>query len=1010
MIKVIAFATHSPVRAVAGASVSALAITLATPALAQDAPNTETEATETDNAIVVTGTRLNTNPGAASPNPIVAIDAETITRSGETNLTELLTQSPALFNSEDNFDAAGSQARFGGTGVNLLDLRNLGPERTLVLVDGRRHIAGVPGEAGVDINTIPTALVERVDILTGGVSSVYGADGVSGVVNFVMKRDFEGIDARAQAGVSDFGDAESFLGAITVGTNFADDRGNIAASYEYRKDGRVGFGDRPNGQFDAFVFVRNPDDIPDDPDIPDNIPLRYIGWADSAPGGALVIDGSFLPEFRGDGGIYNAGTFLPNSGFLSAGSPDTDDTPVASYQGDLQARTEHHSFNLFTNYELSPTLRFFAEGKYVNTENFSIAQPSFDFFTFVSNDNPLIPQNVRDAVNDRGDFGGVLFNRDNFDLGTRNERLERDLFRGVIGFDGDIGDNSRFELSYVYGRNKTTYISENYRIEDRYFAALDAVDEGEFLNGTPNGNVVCRVSIDGSGIVDNGNFNYGEAPQTFTPDQCVPLNVFGEGVASQAALDFINADLRNEFTLTQHVVNGFVSGDFRSFFELPGGPVGFVLGGEYRKEKSVSLVDDLARQVTDFNPDQGVLADLALLDNETGSFDVIEGFAELSLPLLADMPFFELLELRAAARISDYSTSGYTDSWSVSGVWAPVRDVRFRGSYGQSVRAPNITELFAPATGTFDFLTDPCDPINVNNGAPVREANCRALIEGLGADFDTYDFGNDIASSASIEGFVSGNQELDPEEATTWTAGVVVQPSFLPGLTFSFDWFDIEIENAINTAELSEIAEFCVDSPTLDNEFCDRVTRAAGTGFVESFSLSPVNVAFFETSGADMTMSYRFDLDDNSDIQLRGTLGYLDTLSFVPSNGGTVDDDRGETGSPKWNGNADITYTRGNFALNYGVQYIGPQLRFEKDVLAANPDRAAPEFLTIGSRFMHDIRAEFQTADDQFQFYLGVNNFTNEQPAIGLNNTPTGWRGRYFYAGIRVNFADIPGL
>lgn len=969
----------------------------------EDVTSDDTGFSDTSEPIVVTGTRLRANPEAVAPNPIVVIDEETIARSGQTNLTELLVETPALFGSENNFDAAGSQARFGGAGVNLLNLRNLGANRTLVLVDGRRHIAGIDGQAAVDINTIPTALVERVDVLTGGVSSVYGADGVSGVVNFVMKRDFEGVDLRGQAGVSDFGDAEQYYLSATVGTNFGGGRGNIAGSYEFRQDGRVAFGDRPNGRFESLRLVRNPDDQPDDPNIPDFIPLPFIGWADSSPAGGLVVDASFVPEFRGDGAIYRAAQFLPNSGFLSAGGPNTDDTPVASYQGDLQAATEHHSFNLFANYELTNTIRVFAEGKYVKSDNFTISQPSFDFFTYVSNENPLIPQNVRDVVDARGDFGGVLFNRDNFDLGTRNERLERDVYRGVIGLEGEISPNASFEVSYVHGRNETTYISENYRLEDRYFAALDAVDEGAFLTGTPNGNVVCRSSIDGSGLVDSGNFNYGEAPQTFSIGQCVPLNVFGEYQASQAALDFINVDLTNQYTITQDVATAFISGDSGAVFELPGGPIGFVLGGEYRKETSRSVVDPITRQATDFDPNRGVLADLALLDNESGSFDVYEAFAELSLPLLADLPFAELLEFRAAFRASDYSTSGYTDSWSVSGIYAPISDIRFRGSYSKSVRAPNITELFAPSTGTFSFISDPCDPINVSSGAPVREANCRALIEGLGADYDTYDYGSDIASSASIEGFFSGNQDLNPEEATTWTAGVVVQPSFVPGLAITFDWFDINLEQAINTTSLTELAEFCVDSPTLDNQFCDLIQREQGTGFVESFSLSPVNVAFFETAGADLTLSYGFDVMAETRLELRGTVGYLDKLNFLPANGGTVDDNRGEAGAPKWNGNADITLIRDNFSLNYGVQYIGEQLRFEKDVLAANPDRAAPEFITIGSRFIHDIRAEFMTDEKRAKFFVGVNNFTNELPALGLSNTPTGWLGRYYYAGINIS-------
>ena len=1008
--------SHPKARLFASAAISTFALAGAmSPAFAQDA-QVSTADSEDGDVIFVTGSRIDRAPGVDSPSPVVAITAENIEQSGLTNVTELLTQTPALFNSEDNFDAAGSQARTGAAGVNLLDLRNLGPNRTLVLVDGRRHVAGVSGEAAVDINSIPTSLIERVDILTGGVSSVYGADGVSGVVNFVMKKDFEGLDMRFQKGISDFGDADSTFASATFGQNFADGRGNFAVAYEFRKDGRVGFGDRPNGRYEADTLVRNPNDIPDDPNIPDNVFLNRIGWSESSPAGGIVTDFSFVPSFNGDGTPYDLGLFLPQSGFLAQGG---DNTPINDYQGDLQARTKHHNVNAFLNFEVSPTINFFAEGKYVRTENFTIAQPSFDFFTYVGEENPFIPQAVRDAGGTDA-FGGILFNRDNFDFGTRDEFFNRDLYRTVVGFDGDISDYARFEVSYVFGKNKTEYISTSQRIEDRYFAALDAVDEGEFLTGTPNGVVTCRVNVDGSGIVDDYNFNYGEAPQTFSPGECIPLNIFGVGSPSQEALDWILADTSNVYTISQHVVNGYVSGDFGKMFELPGGPIGFAFGGEYRKEKSDFRPDAISTQVADFDPNSGVLADLALLADETGSFDVWEVFGEIKIPILADKPFFDRLEVNVAGRYSDYSTIGSTEAWSVSGLWSPVPDISFRGSYSESVRAPNITELFAPRTGTFSRLTDPCSPANINAGTTFRAANCEALINGLGGDFDNYDFANSINSSATIEGIVSGNTALSEEKAESWTAGAVFQPSFVPGLAISVDWYDISLTNAVRTPTLTETAEFCVDSATLDNVFCDAVTRSpdpdpteqtqASIGYVVGFVLGPQNVAFLDTAGADITVNYRFSPGNIGDISLRGTLGYLDKLEFLPANGGIVDDDRGEAGSPKWVGNADITWMKDNFTLNYGVQYIGSQLRFEIDEIAGDPDIAAPEFLSIGSRFMHDIRGEWTTDDERFSFFAGVNNFTNELPSRGLDNTPTGWLGRYFFAGVRVKLDVIPGF
>lgn len=982
----------------------------------------DSTAAETDDAgavIIVTGTRV-ARPELQSANPVVTVSSEAIAQSGLTNVTELLAQTPALFGSETNFDAAGSQARFGGAGVNLLDLRYLGPQRTLVLVNGRRHIAGVPGEAAVDINTIPLALIDRVDVLTGGVSAIYGADAVSGVVNFVMKDDFEGIDIRAQNGFPDSGKGDSHYLAATVGTNFADNRGNIAASYEFRFDERIAFADRPIGRPDALRIVRNPGDIPDDPDIPDNILLGDLRYSDSSPDSAVIIDTSLVPVFRGGGQPYDLGIFLPESGFLAQGGSST---PIAAYQGDLQAETEFHTFNLLTSYELTPSVSVFAEGKYVTSEAFTVSQPSFDFYNYVPADNPFIPANIEAAIapGSLAGFGypdGVFYSRDNFDLGTRNELVERDLYRFVGGVRGDISSDVQFEVSYVYGQNDTTFLSQNYRLRDRFYAALDAVDEGEFLTGVPNGNIVCRADLNGGNILTNNLLEVFDidpsndvvVPQTFTPGAdsgCAPLNIFGEGVASQAALDFINVDLENRFTLKQHVLAGFISGDTAGFFELPGGPLGFAVGAEYRREQSNFRPDPIATQSTDYDPNAPVLQDLALLGNENGEFDVKEAFAEISLPILSDTPFAEVFEIGAAVRFSDYSTIGSTTTWKVDGTWAPIRDIRFRGSYSEAVRAPNITELFAPTTGAFSFLSDPCSPVNISSGTEFRESNCRALIEGLGVDFDTFDFESSIEASASLLGRATGNPDLEEETAKTWTAGVVVQPRFLSRLSISFDWYDIRLENAINTATLEETAEFCVDSPTLDNVFCDNITRSPVTGYVQDYQVRPENVAFFETAGADITVGYSFEPGNLGTVNMRGTLGYLDKLRFLPADAGVVDDDRGEAGAPKWIGTSDITWQVDNFAINYGLNYIGDQLRFEIDEIQADPDIADPELITADSVFIHDIRAEIMTDNEVGTFYFGVNNLTDAKNAPGSATIPVGYMGRFFYVGIRIGIDDL---
>ena len=1012
-------------------SVVAIAVScLSAAAFAQDATGAEENAAkvqedvatddpvETGEAIVVTGSRI-ARPEADSPNPVTSINAETIQQSGLTNLTDLLVQNPALIGSTTQADAGGSTAAFGGVGLNLLNLRNLGTDRTLVLVNGRRHISGVSGSASVDINTIPNALIERIDVLTGGVSAIYGADGVSGVVNFVLKRDFEGLDARFQSGISSRGDAPNIYGSLTAGTNFADDRGNIALSYEYNRDDRVPGNARSSGRnLDFFSFRQNLADLSDDPNIVDRILYNDVRYADSSTNGAVDADIDFAPDFQGNGLVYDRGISLPGSGGVVQGGSST---PIAGYQGDLSPETEKHNVNLLANYEFSPAARLFVEGKYVNTRGFSIAQPSFDFFTVLQADNPFLPASIRGAIvptalscaitadPDTGACGdptflpdGVLVSRDNFDLGVRGERNRRETYRGVIGLDGRISDNATYELSYVYGQTKTDFTATNYRIRDRYYAALDAVV-------APNGQIVCRSTLDPTAPSRDPNAAVGgvnTAISTFTPgagSACRPLNILGENVASAEALAFINADLQNSIKVQQHVVSGSIAGDFGALFEFPGGPIGFALGAEYRKEMSEFTSDELQRQ--------GALADLAAIQDETGEFDVKEAFAELNVPLLRDVPFADILQFGAAIRFSDYSTVGGTTTWKVDGTWGPIPDIRFRGTYSEAVRAPNVTELFAPQNGTFAFIDDPCDPINIPEGTSFRQANCNTLLSGLGINPATFKPTNDPRATASLPGRAGGNPNLEEETARTWTAGVVLRPRFIRGLTITADWYDIELRDAISTATAQDLVDLCVDQPTLDNQFCANVGRSSTTGFVNDFLVGPANVAEFATAGADFTVTYGFELSPTlGSIGVRVAGGYLDKLTFIPTPGAEVDDDREEAFAPKWNGTLDVTWHLENVSVNYGLNYFSRTRRYTTEQQEANPDLIAPEFFFYREKWEHDIQVGFTTDDERFRFYGGVNNLFDREPDVGSLNYPSNFRGRFFYVGARVALGAIPGL
>jgi outer membrane receptor protein involved in Fe transport len=995
--------SHRPAsRASLALASSLLALTIAAPAFAQDttapaqdpvtaAPEADDVATgsqqPTEAEIVVTGSRI-ARPEISSPNPMVSYSAATLEQSGRTNLTDFLVQNPALLASDTSQDQSGSSGDFGATGANLLNLRNLGTNRTLTLVDGRRHVAGLPGSAAVDVNTIPKDLIERIDVQTGGASAVYGADGVSGVVNFVLKRNFEGIRARAQAGISGEGDAGSKFFSVTAGENFFDDRANIALSYEFTQDDRVDGFDRARvgDPFRSYSLLQDPSDYAaDDPNVFDRVLTNDVRYADSSRNGAIDFDFDGIPDYNGNGGVYNRGRLLPGSGGLTQGG---DSTPTAGYQGDLQPSNRIHNVNLLTSFEISPAFRIFAQGKYANTQSFSVAQPSYDFYTYLTPDNPFLTDRFGALA-----AGGALISRDNFDHGIRGESARRETLRGVFGVDGRISQHATYELSYTYGQTKSRFLSTNYRLTDRYYAAVDAVRD------PVSGQIVCRSTLDPTSNIDPNNFD--EPASTFTPGAgsgCAPLNLIGEGVASQAALDFFNVDLVNRYKVQQHVVSGSVSGDFGQFFELPGGPIGFAIGGEYRKEMS-DFVSDPYLQA-------GALADIAQILPERGSFDVKEIFGELRVPLLKDLPFAETLEFNAALRLSDYSTVGNTTTYSFSGVYAPIRDFRIRGTYSQAVRAPNITELFSPTNGTFAFIDDPCDPINLPEGTQYRAANCQTLLTAAGlspGQIAAFNPTSDPTATVSLPGRAGGNADLGEETARTWTAGVVIQPSFVPGLTITADWYDIRLRNAVRTATAQEIVDLCVDQPDVDNIYCSNVSRSGTTGYVNDFYVGPQNVAALETAGLDFTANYAFSAGEIGRFNLRLVGNYLDKATFVPTPGADIEIDKRTTYSPEYSGTLDLTWTNGPLTLNYGLAYFSKTRRYSVDQLRANPDISDPKYHWYSEKLEHDVQASV-AVNDRFSFYGGVNNLTNTQGDLWSTGYPFSFVGRTFSAGAGAAF------
>jgi iron complex outermembrane recepter protein len=980
--------------AMVGAAAALTAFNTA-PAFAQDAE-------EEDDVIVVTGTRIQ-RPDFQFTNPVVSSTAEEIAASGQTNLLDYLETIPALNNSLNGTEGFPNA---GFSGVDLLNLRNLGVNRTLVLVDGKRHVPGNTGTSAVDVGTIPTELVERVDVLTGGASAIYGADAVSGVVNFVLRDDFEGLRIRADAGMpSEAGQDTAFVSA-TAGMNFADGRGNLAGSIEYSEETRLLCFDRDFCE-DEIRFVANPNNAIYGPYS--RIPLGNLVWFSSGRGGAVDTDGDiFIANFDGNtDAAWDFGTdFDPPNGVYDIGftyGQGGSGTPTAGYTETLYPSVDRLNVNLFGHFDITSSMTLYGSLKMIHSSAFNAIQPTFDYgYAIDADENPFVPTNIEnDALLNGQDF--VFVTRDHFELGIGGERQERDVVRSVIGLNGSLTDNINYDVSFVAGQLREDYTSTNARFEDRFAAAIDVVD-------TPGG-PQCRVTVDPAGYLASFNLvdrepntglsNY-PAPISFTPGAgsgCIPLNTFGEGNANPAAIDWVMNDLHTNSTVRQQVGTMALNGDFGSFLELPGGSIGWAGGVEWRRETLSAIPDNFSQLgVTQSGP----------TPISEGGYEVLDLFVEASLPILRDAPFAESLTLDWAHRYSEYSSLGEANTFKFGLSYSPISDIIFRATRAQAVRAPNINELYAPTATTFQFILDPCTDSELANGPDPaqRTANCAVLLAAAGAPAPgTY---QDPFAAFTKTGTVGGNPGLNVETAYIDTVGIIYRPSFFSGFAFSADYYDIVIEDAIALVDPQDSADKCVDAPTtVGNPFCDAITRqvgGAGAGGIISFLSSSLNVAEFTTRGIDFTIAYGFDaadigLGDNmGSFQLRAVGNNTLELGFVPQPGIDLDDDLSEVASraPDWQLNFDVTWEVGPWTTHYGYNFSTDMLRYENDIMAADPDRVAPEYKYVEGLRSHSIQVRYNF-NDQFEIYGGANNLGYDiaagDPYVGDPNGP------FFYLG-----------
>lgn len=1086
------------------ATALASTIVLAPAAWAQASQNTVPETASTSTAdlqaaatdpqeIVVTGSRIR-RPNLESPVPITSISGEELFQQGQNNIGDTLNDLPQL---RSTFGQQNPGTGVGIAGLNLLDLRGLGTVRTLVLVNGRRHVAAdiLNNAASVDVNTISNDLVERIDVVTGGNSAVYGSDAIAGVVNFVLKRDFSGLQVRGSTGISEPGYGANQFASGMFGKNFGDGRGNITIQAEYANQNRVYASDIPNFQTaNGFATIdADVGGLPQGSDgFADAIFTRDIRSSTINRFGLAVVPQALGNARCGQGTLANNGpantngtVFNCNYVFTSEGglNPQTGTRfgtgPAGTFVGgngqtsregtqlSILPSTQRINTNLLAHYKFSDALELFFEGKFVQIDAVgNQAGPTFINNTTASLgtdvrldprlDNPYLnpadrttlanailasgcgftlgsalsaatcvpgnaaAQAARIAAVNNGSYR-FLFARNLTDSPDRDEYFRRRTYRFVAGARGTFNTDWNYEISANYGKFEERADLKGYVDRQRFLLSLDAG------RNPATGTIQCRSQFDPAARVGAPGLSGSAATAAKLAADiaaCTPYNPFGAG-NNQAATSYFATPIVNTSSIDQLDVNGFIGGDSSQLFSLPGGPINFVLGGEYRREKATNDSDSAA--------DTGLSNAVFLGDVNARALEVKEAFGELNIPLLKDVPFFKSLTVSLAGRVSDYNNAaGTVYAYNAGVVWSPIRDISFRGVYGRSVRAPNVSETSFPSVPNFaNGFIDPCNVNAIANGTAARVTNCQSqLSAGQLANLQLGGYSLGVISGS--------NPNLQAEQADSYTIGTVFQPRFVPGFSLSVDYYDITVNNVIVSLAAQTIVNACYDTPNLQSPLCNGFTRNLGGAngangelpgqiLTNTVIQGPQNFARRVRKGIDVEASYRHTFAQ--DVSLSSRINYNHGLINSNFENPTIPDTEnillGELGDPKdeFQFNADLTVNRITFG--YGMHFLGPMLTstFEnfypnnsgvtgQTGLPLNSD--AVEIRKYPTIIYQDVRMNFRIGDkaqgrNELDFYVGIDNVTDRQPPFGTTATGAGSaiysvRGRNFYAGFKARF------
>lgn len=918
------------------------------------APTAEIEA----DTIIVTGSRI-ARPDLQASSPVAVLTGEALKTTNTVTVEQILSANP-------QFAAGfGQSSNNPGDGASTVNLRALEEKRTLVLIDGKRA-PFYDTDGAVDVSTIPVALIKRIDILTGGASTVYGSDAIAGVVNFILDDRFEGFTADSSYQISSRGDAGLFDASLTAGFNLGD-RGNFVVSGGYAKRKPVFFGARPRN-----AVALDSDDLVSSGGSANTIPTAFD--VPGGPGDGLQIqpDGTLTDDVA----LYN---FNP-----------------VNY---AQLPFERWSAMALARYELTDGIEFYGRGSYarvkVATNLASTATAGFPFN--IDPSNPFLSPAQRTAFFDTGLNSELQINdgslvgtdptaragtsvigirRRVIETGGRLSNYDTKNFQVQGGLRGDLGDSLRWDFSAQYGQSKKHTVLRN---DLSYTALQQALD----VVAGPGGVAQCFDQSNG----------------------CVPLNLFGTAPLTSDALAFVLRNAQEDTKTTQFIVSGNLGGDL-TFLQSPWAdrPAAFSIGAEYRREKGSTLVDA--------NYASGDLIFYGQGQNISGKYNVKEIYSELKIPLVSDKPGIYALNLEGGFRYSDYSTVGSVYTYKYGGDYSPVEGVRFRGIYQRAVRAPNIYELFSPVVaGTGSLETDPC-------AGPSVPANIAAICVAQGAPAGS--IGNiPQPISGQINIFTGGNTNLSEEKADTYTFGVVVNPAFARAFAFSVDYYDIKIKDAISdTPPFVTLNQCYVIDLDPTSPACAGIVRNGQVGSLSGITSVGVpsqlgNVAQISTKGIDVTASYRGGAGEgfNYSLSFAGTyvISYKqqsDPTSPTFECAGTFGGACNLEPMPEWKHVVDLNlgFKGVNFLTRW--RYLG---RVKQDV--------ATDILKsrIGGFSYIDETVSMEVSD-AFTLRLGVLNlFDKKSPIVGdtVGTDASGGStypntydviGRQFFAGATVKF------